>query len=619
MKRPVLVASGVAAVVLAVIAAALRAAGGQGLFGVAEQLPGLGFVAVGLLLAGRLRDRNDPQLLVAAGLTWLVGNLALQDELPTVAGVTTLTLDIPRVFLVWVVLGLPGGRLRQVGDRALVVATAVLTGVLTPLWLALSAPAGDPVRLNAPSLENLLGGVTVVAGIVLVLLVGARVVHRYRAESPAGRRILGPVLIAGVAAAIADGASIIPTAQSDVDFTKFGSGDLAVDVASAGIVVTWTVLALAFFVAISRSRLSAGAVGRLLPDLSRVDSTDQIRAMLAGAVGDPTLTLEIDPGPVAAARAGLGRATTEVTFGEHTLARLHHDAALLEHPAALEAATAALGLLLGRRRLARALDDAARQSGADRLRLEADLARVRDAFGAFVDPAVADSAIEAGWDVGGHEVEVTVMFLDVRDFTPWAERSSPSEVVSRLNALWELVVPLVLGHGGHANKFIGDGLLAVFGAPRPFTDHADRALAAAEEIVAAIARRFGDDLKIGLGLHSGPVMAGTIGGGGRVEFTVIGDVVNTAARIEAATRGTADVILVSDATRDLVASGLRERLVSRPAVVLKGKSASLHAHAMAPGADEAPVGGSPQGPPALPAMPVGDPAEGRVLPRPSSL
>lgn len=125
-------------------------------------------------------------------------------------------------------------------------------------------------------------------------------------------------------------------------------------------------------------------------------------------------------------------------------------------------------------------------------------------------------------------------------------------MVDRLNGFFELVVPVLVRHGGHANKFVGDGLLGVFGAPDRRPDHADRAVAAAIEIARLVRDRYRGDLRVGIGVNSGPVVAGTIGGGGRVEFTVIGDAVNTAARVEGATRETDDEVLVTEATRDLL-------------------------------------------------------------------
>jgi class 3 adenylate cyclase len=196
--------------------------------------------------------------------------------------------------------------------------------------------------------------------------------------------------------------------------------------------------------------------------------------------------------------------------------------------------------------------------------------QLREAFGAFVDPVLADRVLAEGTTLQGEMVEVTVLFLDIRGFTAFAERAGAAEAVARLNAFYELVVPVITEHGGHANKFVGDGLLAVFGAPDTLADHADRCVAASLAIARKVQERDGGPVSIGIGVNSGEVVAGTVGGGGRVEFTVIGDVVNTAARVEEATRQTGDVILVTAATRAL----LREDhggLEPRPSIPLKGK------------------------------------------------
>jgi adenylate cyclase len=120
----------------------------------------------------------------------------------------------------------------------------------------------------------------------------------------------------------------------------------------------------------------------------------------------------------------------------------------------------------------------------------AERERMRELFGTYVDPEVAKRILEEGTELEGEEVEVTIMFIDVRDFTAFAERSAAHEVVAMLNRLYERAVPVVYRHGGHVNKFVGDGLLAVFGAPTRLPDHADRALTAAVEI-ARVVRSWG--------------------------------------------------------------------------------------------------------------------------------
>jgi adenylate cyclase len=156
--------------------------------------------------------------------------------------------------------------------------------------------------------------------------------------------------------------------------------------------------------------------------------------------------------------------------------------------------------------------------------------------------------------------------------------------VALLSDLWELAVPVLLRHGGHANKFIGDGLLGVFGAPEPLTDHADRALEAALEITARVREEFNGRIEVGIGVNSGTVVAGTVGGGGRVEFTVIGDAVNTAARVEAATRETGDQVLITEDTRRRLRTPGCD-FDERNAVELKGKQ--VHVELWAPRAHPA--------------------------------
>jgi adenylate cyclase len=206
---------------------------------------------------------------------------------------------------------------------------------------------------------------------------------------------------------------------------------------------------------------------------------------------------------------------------------------------------------------------------------------LREAFGAYVDPEVAQRVLEQGGElIEGQEREVTVMILDVWDFTAFAERSSARETVAFLNDLFGIVVPCVTEHGGNANKFLGDGLLAVFGAPDRLPDHADRAVAAAGDIARRLSARFGSEVRFGIGINSGPVVVGSVGGGGRLEFAVIGDPVNVAARVERLTRETGDLVLLTEATRCLLADGAHE-LEPRGSFALKGVSDPVPIHALA--------------------------------------
>ena len=218
-------------------------------------------------------------------------------------------------------------------------------------------------------------------------------------------------------------------------------------------------------------------------------------------------------------------------------------------------------------------------------RMQAGLAerqRLQAAFGTYVDPALAARLLEQGDDVfTGERREVTVMFVDVRDFTPFAEANTAEDAVARLNALFEIVVPTVVDAGGHVNKFLDDGALAVFGAPNDLAAHADAAVRAAVLIQRLVAERFGGELRIGIGINTGVVIAGTIGAGGHLEFTLIGDTTNVAARVEQLTKATGDAILLTQQTVDAL-STRSPGLTDRGSYALKGKSAGVKVFGLGP-------------------------------------
>jgi adenylate cyclase len=178
----------------------------------------------------------------------------------------------------------------------------------------------------------------------------------------------------------------------------------------------------------------------------------------------------------------------------------------------------------------------------------AERERLREAFGTYLDKSVAEYIMSEGFSEEGEEVEVSILFCDVRDFTSFAAQADAKDVVMRLNALFAVVVPIVNRHGGHVDKFVGDGLLAMFGAPEPFPDHADRAVRAACEMANVVNSEDEPGFHIGVGVNTGRVVAGSIGGAGRLNFSVIGDAVNIASRVESATRELDEDVLITEAT-----------------------------------------------------------------------
>jgi adenylate cyclase len=188
--------------------------------------------------------------------------------------------------------------------------------------------------------------------------------------------------------------------------------------------------------------------------------------------------------------------------------------------------------------------------------------RVRDTFARFVPESVVGE-VRARTDddlrLQGRRMDVTVLFSDIRGFTTFSEARDPGQVLDVLNHYHEEMTAAVMDHGGTLISFMGDGIMATFGSPIEMKDHADRAFAAAKEMLEVRLPRVnewmrendvGDEFQIGIGLNSGPVMAGNIGSEQRLEFTTIGDTVNTAARLEGMTKGSGHSLFVADSTRE---------------------------------------------------------------------
>ena len=208
--------------------------------------------------------------------------------------------------------------------------------------------------------------------------------------------------------------------------------------------------------------------------------------------------------------------------------------------------------------------------------------RVRDLFARFVPEAVVDDVLaraEDGLRLGGTRKVVTVMFSDVRGFTAYSEKHTPEEVIEVLNEYLTVMSDVIHAHGGTLVAYMGDGIMAVFGAPADQVDHADRALAAAEEMagpalvrVNELLRARGDDpFQIGVGLNAGPVMAGNVGSQRRMEYTTIGDTTNTASRLETMTKGSGHAIFLSESVKGMLTRP-RDDLVLVDRLQVRGKT-----------------------------------------------
>ncbi len=171
-------------------------------------------------------------------------------------------------------------------------------------------------------------------------------------------------------------------------------------------------------------------------------------------------------------------------------------------------------------------------------------------FGQHVSPQVAELLLHQPLDCTGEERQVCVMFLDIRDFSRIAGERSPTEVMEYLNTLFSFMIPVINEHSGIINKFLGDGFMAVFGAPLDDAAVCEHAVEAAHVILRQVntMNEAGQipPTRLGIGLHLGVALTGNVGGGERKEYTVIGDVVNLAARIEQATKQFHAELLISE-------------------------------------------------------------------------
>jgi adenylate cyclase len=211
--------------------------------------------------------------------------------------------------------------------------------------------------------------------------------------------------------------------------------------------------------------------------------------------------------------------------------------------------------------------------------------QVRDTFARFVPESVVNDVLERADEnlrLAGVRREGTVLFSDLRGFTSFAESLHPDQVIDVLNHYLSEMSDAIMDHGGTLVSYMGDGIMAAFGAPIEQPDHADRAVAAAEEMISVRLERFntwfrsegfGEGFEMGIGINSGSVMSGQVGSERRIEYTAVGDTTNTAARLEGMTKGTPHQVFIADSTRAELAD--RERLAFVDEFPVRGRIAGI--------------------------------------------
>ena len=190
--------------------------------------------------------------------------------------------------------------------------------------------------------------------------------------------------------------------------------------------------------------------------------------------------------------------------------------------------------------------------------------RQRELFRQFATAEVAEELLKTGLTLGGKHVEASVMFSDIRAFTSLTEARSPVETIELLNSYYTLMFDAIGGHGGIVNQMLGDGLMAIFGAPLPHADHRERAVQAALDMLELVegfnreqSLRGRPEIRIGIGIAAGPLVAGFTGTQQRVTYTCVGETVNLAAHLEAHTKVLGRPILIDENTRNGLGEGIR--------------------------------------------------------------
>ncbi len=209
----------------------------------------------------------------------------------------------------------------------------------------------------------------------------------------------------------------------------------------------------------------------------------------------------------------------------------------------------------------------------------------RELISKFTTKEVAHDLLTSGFSLGGKYVDASAMFCDIRSFTTIVEAQDPAETIELLNDYYTLMMDAINGEGGIVNQMVGDGLMAIFGAPVPRDDHAQAAVLAARQMIELIglfnqeqAARGKVQIQVGIGIASGRVVAGYTGTNQRATYTCVGDTVNVAARLEAHTKTVQRPILIDQDTR----RGLGDRIAveSCGEVVVKGKTESINVYAV---------------------------------------
>ncbi|MDQ2933673.1 MAG: adenylate/guanylate cyclase domain-containing protein [Chloroflexota bacterium] len=537
-----------------------------------EFATGGAILAAGLIVARRRSGRPIGRLMLLASIVYFI---------PYVSNAASdLAWTIARLTWSWwfpigahIAISYPEGRLRSTGDRVLVLAGYVATIGLSLLM----AFVEDPLQLGCerdcprnlllvhgdPDLYQVLNSTGNVAALLLALLVFGTLTRRLFVATRPERRVLAPVfwaLIVNVAAYTAwiVAGLLAPSAE-----------ELAYNVLSAAVILIPTGL----IVGLWRGVMARSAVGNLLVRIGEGKTPAELERDLVWALGDPSVRLafkkrgqtrfvDASGAPVDVMETPARTVTIIDGANDAAVAVMHDPSLRRDQPELLDAVSAATRMAI------------------ENQRLQAEVKLVRE-----MPSGLAERLLREGAQIGDTQtLLISVLMSDIRGYSTIAEHADVHALAAQLNEHRGAMNRVVSGHGGTVMQFVGDAVFAVFGAPLPLHDHALRAVQAAIEMQQAqmainqtwsATRR--PQFGLGIGVTTGQVAAALLGSAEHVEYSVVGDVVNLAQRIQN-WAGRGDVV-ISDATyAELDGAIHAERL---PAATVKGREVPVVAHRIA--------------------------------------
>jgi len=561
----------------------------------------LSLVAAGWISLGRPAQRGNGTLMLILAVMASATSLQFASWGPW-AFIGTMLYPMVGVVLGWLLFRWPGDRLQTRAQVWLVRAAFAVVPLLTlasnvtwdPRWGGYTGPVWWPALTHRRALTNWLFNVTQgLEAILLVLFVALMVARIARASRPERRELIPVGIAAAAFAAFAVAEAIEAITNTNISDVVNWASNLAA-----------LAVPLSFLISVAVRRVQRALAVEALLDPKRLDSGDAVGRALSRALGDRSLTLAMWSAERGRYLLADGTAAPHDLGDAHVvyvaspvdgapLARLGVNPRLAGRTDFVEAVLRAAGTALDNARLQAELR--ARQREAEQSHEQLDRAEATQQRMTRLLPGGLAERISRDPDAftTTELLTVTVLMSDIRGYTGIAETTEPAQLAAQLNGHREAMNEAILSYGGTVMQYVGDAVMAVFGAPEPLDGHEARALAAAARMHASQetlnAAWAAQDLKpfgLGIGLSTGQVAAALLGSRERVEYTVVGDTVNLAARLCDAARPAGSIVASAVTVRGWPAADGYELL---PALRVKGKAATVAAYRSPPTAPGEPV------------------------------